>query len=100
SETQVLVARFDNEGVSENLRIAALLRKAGFRVEIWYDEDRMKKQFSYADKQQIPLVVIAGPEERAQQQASLKNMRTGEQQVLHVELLVQAIRKELASLDL
>lgn len=95
SETQVLVARFDSEGVSENLKIAALLRKAGFRVEIWYDDDRMKKQFSYADKQQIPLVVIAGPEERAQQQASLKNMQSGKQQKVALDQLAQAIRAEL-----
>jgi histidyl-tRNA synthetase len=95
SETQVLIARFDNEGVSENLRIAALLRKANFRVEIWYDDDRMKKQFSYADKQQIPLVVMAGSEERAQGLVSLKNMRTGEQQKVAVENVVQVIVREL-----
>jgi histidyl-tRNA synthetase len=98
SETQILVARFDSDGVAENLRIAALLRKENLRVEIWYDDDRMKKQFSYADKQQIPLVVIAGPDERAHGQVSLKNMRTGEQQKVSVETLAHAIGKELESL--
>jgi histidyl-tRNA synthetase len=99
SETQVLVARFDSDGVVENLRIAALLRKEDLRVEIWYDDDRMKKQFSYADKQQIPLVVIAGPDERANGQVSLKNMRTGDQQKVSVETLAQAVRLELESLE-
>lgn len=79
STTQALVARFDDGGMSENLRIAAELRRAGFRVEVWYDDDRMKKQFAYADKQGIPLVLICGPEERAKSEVAVKNLRTAEQ---------------------
>ena len=65
STTQVLVARFDAEGMSECLQIASELRRAGLRVEVWYDDDKLKRQFAYADKQGIPLVVMAGPDERA-----------------------------------
>ncbi|MCB9366978.1 MAG: histidine--tRNA ligase [Calditrichaeota bacterium] len=82
SETQVLVARFDDAGVGKSLELAAELRRAGLRAEIWYDNDRMKKQFSYADQQQIPFVVIAGPDERERGEVSLKNLRTQEQVTL------------------
>jgi histidyl-tRNA synthetase len=99
SETQVLIARFDSEGIPENLRIASMLRKENLRVEIWYDDDRMKKQFSYADKQQIPLVIIAGPDERVKGEVSLKNLRTGKQQKIQMDLLAQAVRAELESLE-
>ncbi|MBU1985532.1 histidine--tRNA ligase family protein, partial [bacterium] len=80
STTQVLIARFDAEGVPFALELAAELRKAGVRVEVWYDDDKLKKQFAYANMQEIPLVIVAGPDERARGTVAVKNMRTGEQQ--------------------
>ncbi|MDD5087851.1 MAG: histidine--tRNA ligase [bacterium] len=79
STTQVLIARFDADGVAFVLELAADLRKAGVRVEVWYDDDKLKKQFAYADKQQIPFVIVAGTEERARGEIAVKNMRTTEQ---------------------
>lgn len=79
SDTQVLIARFDDAGISAMLDLAAELRNAGLRVEIWYDNDRMKKQFSYADQQKIPYVVVCGPDERARGEVSLKNLETQQQ---------------------
>jgi histidyl-tRNA synthetase len=79
STTQVLIARFDDGGMAENLQLAAHLRQAGLRVEVWYDDDRMKKQFAYADKQGIPIMLICGPDERAKSEVALKNLRTAEQ---------------------
>jgi len=98
SETQVLVARFDDAGVNANLEIAADLRRAGLRVEIWYDNDRMKKQFSYADHQQIPFVVICGPDERERGEVSLKNLRTQQQVTVSRNALAGTIESGLAQL--
>lgn len=79
STTQVLIARFDAEGVPFALDLAAELRNAGIRVEVWYDDDKLKKQFAYADRQKIPFVIVAGTDERARGEISIKNMRTAEQ---------------------
>lgn len=95
SETQVLIARFDDAGVANNLELAAELRRAGLRVEIWYDDDRMKKQFSYADQQRIPFVVIAGPDERARGEISLKNLRTQQQVTLPADRLASTLCRQL-----
>ncbi len=99
SETQVLVARFDDAGVSKSLELAAMLRRAGLRVEIWYDNDRMKKQFSYADHQKIPFVVICGPDERARGEVSLKNLITQQQVTIAQSELALAIQSGLTDLS-
>ncbi|MBL0060601.1 MAG: histidine--tRNA ligase [bacterium] len=96
SETQVLIARFDDAGVSTNLELAAELRRTGLRVEIWYDNDRMKKQFSYADQQKIPYVVVCGPDERARGEVSLKNLQTQQQVTIPRSELASTLSKNLA----
>ena len=96
STTQVLVARFDADGMSECLRIASELRRAEICAEIWYDDDRMKKQFAYADKQGIPFVVIAGPDERARGMVAIKNMKCAEQKEVARADLVNTVKAWLA----
>lgn len=96
SETQVLIARFDDAGISTNLELAAELRRAGLRVEIWYDNDRMKKQFSYADQQKIPFVVVSGPDERSRGEVSLKNLQTQQQVTIPRTDLAATLSKSLA----
>jgi histidyl-tRNA synthetase len=98
STTQVLVTRFDTDGMAAALTIATELRRAGLRVEVWYDDDRMKKQFAYADKQAIPLVVICGPDERARGVVALKNLRSAEQKEVPQSELAAAIKAALSGL--
>ncbi len=96
STTQVLITRFDADGMAYCLGLAAELRKAGLRVEVWYDDDRMKKQFTYADKQGIPLVVIAGPDERNRNALSVKLLKTAEQQEVARDQATATIKSLLA----
>ncbi len=98
SLTQVLITRFDPQGIDTNLQIASELRRAGVNVEVWYDDDRMKKQFAYADKQQIPVVVICGPDERARDSVAVKNLRKAEQKEVTREQLVDTVKQLLHAL--
>ncbi len=82
SETDVLIAQFDEEGLPAVLALATKLRKADFNVEVWYESDRLKKQFTYADRQQIPFVIILGPDERAAGKVTVKSLATGEQKTI------------------
>ena len=52
----------------------------------------MKKQMSYANAQQIPFVALAGENEMAEGKLTLKNMATGEQQLLTPEELIRAVK--------
>ena len=56
------------------------LRKAGLKVEFYPDNVKLAKQFQYADKREIPFVVIVGEDEIKNNQYSIKNLVSGEQQ--------------------
>jgi histidyl-tRNA synthetase len=51
----------------------------------------MKKQMSYADKLNIPYVVIIGDDEMKNELYSLKNMKTGEQQKLNIQGVINEV---------
>jgi histidyl-tRNA synthetase len=51
----------------------------------------MKKQMGYADAKKIPFVAIVGGDEMAAGKVMLKNMTTGEQQLVTLEELVQLV---------
>ncbi len=74
-----MVATFDADTLLESLRLATELRAASLRIE-WYPKaDRLGKQFKYADRQGIPMVVVLGPDELSANQVSVKDLRSGEQ---------------------
>lgn len=90
--TQVLFINFGEKETAYCLPIIAQVRQAGIRAEIYPDSAKMKKQMSYANAKQIPYVVLAGDNEIAAQKVTLKNMETGDQQLVTTEELVNAIR--------
>jgi len=79
---------FINFGASEEryiMPILTTLRTAGISCEIYPEASKMKKQMEYANKKQIQYVVLAGESEIQAQKLTLKNMATGEQNLLTVE---------------
>ena len=90
--TQVLFINFGEKETAYCLPIIAQVRQAGIRAEIYPDSAKMKKQMSYANAKQIPYVVLAGDNEIAAQKVTLKNMETGEQQLLSVDEIIHAMK--------
>ena len=90
--TQVLFINFGEKETAYCLPIINKVRANGIRAEIYPDAAKMKKQMSYANAKQIPFVVLAGDNEMAAGKVTLKNMETGEQQLLSTEELINAIR--------
>ena len=80
--TQVLFATFGSDELHYALGWAKELRKAGIAVEVYPEPTKMKKQMGYADAKGIPFVAIVGGDEMAQNKVMLKNMTTGEQQLV------------------
>jgi histidyl-tRNA synthetase len=91
----VFIPTFDESSRGEALRLAAELRAAGLRVE-WYPEiARLPKQFKYADRQDIPLAVILGPDEMKLDQVAVKDLRTGEQTTVPRNEAIERVRNLL-----
>lgn len=84
--TRVLVTVFNEELARRSLEFAQNLRTAGINAEMYLgDDNTLKAQMVYAVKQEIPFLVIIGPEEAMAGMVKLKNLATREQQVLTAE---------------
>jgi histidyl-tRNA synthetase len=77
----VMMAVFDGKDAPHALRVATLLRKAGLRVLVYPDADKIGKQIKYADSRGIPYVGILGGDEIAAGTVTVKNLAGQTQQV-------------------
>ena len=91
--TQLLFINFGEKETAYCLPAVAKAREAGIRTEIFPDSSKMKKQMSYANAKQIPFVALAGENEMAEGKLTLKNMLTGEQQLITIEELITIVNK-------
>ena len=89
--TQLLFINFGEKETAYCLPAVAKARAAGIRTEIFPDSSKMKKQMSYANAKQIPYVALAGENEMAEGKLTLKNMESGEQQLVTPEELISMI---------
>ena len=89
--TQVLFINFGETEADYCLPIANQIRAAGISVELYPDCAKMKKQMGYANAKGIPFVVLAGESEINQGKVTLKNMLTGDQQLVSTEELIAII---------
>ena len=64
------------------ISLAETLRSFGLRVQLYGEQKKFKQKMAYANKLQVPFAVLLGEDEIAQGLCSLKNMATGEQQLL------------------
>ncbi|MBP3286200.1 MAG: histidine--tRNA ligase [Prevotella sp.] len=92
STTQILFINFGEKETAYCLPIINKVRKEGIHAEIYPDaaktKKQMKKQMSYANAKQISYVALAGENEMKEGKITLKNMETGEQQMVTPEELI------------
>ena len=79
SAADAMVTLFEGEPIEEALRLAAELRSAGLRVDVYPEPDKLGKQFKYAGTRGVKVVLVMGGDERARHEVTVKNMDTGEQ---------------------
>jgi histidine--tRNA ligase len=86
--TQLLFINFGEKETAYCLPIVAAARKAGIRTEMFPDKAKMKKQMSYANAKNIAFVALAGESEIQEGKITLKNMTSGEQELVTLEELI------------
>ena len=91
--TQLLFINFGEKETAYCLPAVAKAREAGIRTEIFPDAAKMKKQMSYANAKLISFVALAGENEINEGKYTLKNMSTGEQQLVTAEELINIVSK-------
>ncbi|MFH4968036.1 histidine--tRNA ligase [Gaetbulibacter sp. M240] len=87
----VLFINFGEKEALFSLKTIKQLRKNGINAELYPDAAKMKKQMNYANKRNIPHVVIVGEEELQSNRYALKNMRTGDQEKVSLETLISKV---------
>ena len=93
ASTQILFATFGENEFNYALNLLKVVRNNGISAEIYPEPVKMKKQMSYADNKAIPYVAIVGETEMAENKVMLKNMVTGEQQLLDIAGVVAILKK-------
>ncbi|MCI8344858.1 MAG: histidine--tRNA ligase [Clostridia bacterium] len=80
------------EDQSKALEVGKILRDAGIQTENYLEDKKIKAKFKYADKLQIPYVIVLGEDEIANNVVTLKNMKTGEQETIKMEEAIKRIK--------
>ncbi len=95
-QPQMLVTQFDESTVGVSLTLAQSLRKAGFRVDLYPDNDRYGRQFKYAEERSIRYALLVSPRELENQVIAIKDLVSGEQVDVPAETIVQQLQTRLA----
>jgi histidyl-tRNA synthetase len=93
NSVDVMVTVWNEETIAESLKLANELRSHGLRVLVYPEADKLGKQFKYASSINIPYVCILGENELAENKVALKNMVTGDQEIVGRDDLAGRIRK-------
>lgn len=96
SPAAVLVTVFDQGLLLDSYSLAAELRQAGLSVVVYPEPTRLPRQFKFADKMGLRVVLTIGPEEIQNGQVSVKSLSSGEQQLVNRGALLPRLREILA----
>jgi histidyl-tRNA synthetase len=81
---------FFNLGEAESKKafeLAQQLRARGISAELYHENAKFDKQFKYAEKKNIPYVIILGEKELQEQTVNIKNLKSGLQNTVPVAAL-------------
>ena len=90
-KTKVLITHFDEKGFLYGLQILQKLRSKGISSELFPETGKIKKQLTYADKNEIPYVIVLGDNEIQQGNISLKNLNSGSQETVSLEKAIEIL---------
>ena len=83
------------ENTAAAVALAEQMRSSGLRVQLYGEQKKFKQKMSYADKLGVPFAVLLGDDEISAGKCSLKDMRSGEQQLLTAAQAAAFVRQNL-----
>jgi histidyl-tRNA synthetase len=86
--SKAIFINFGDKEALYSMKAIAKLRVNNIKVELYPDNTKIGKQFQHADKRGIPFAILVGEEEMSNQDFTLKNLATGEQQKIDFVTLV------------
>lgn len=92
SPADVMVTTWNEDSIDESIALAQELRRAGLRVDLYPEADKLGKQFKYASARDMRFVIVVGDEERSRGEVSIKDLRSGDQRSVKREQLAAILR--------
>jgi len=90
-QTKAIFLSHDAESLSYAFALASAIRKQGISVDVYPEAAKMKKQFKYADDRGFVYAFICGESERLAQQVSVKNMLSGDQELMTLSEIISLL---------
>ena len=91
SLTKVLVIPMEGY-MDESIKLAAGMRNNDIFTQIYLEETKLGKKFSYADKMGIPYVIVIGEEEKKSGEYTLRDMTSGEESKYDKDSLIDVLK--------
>lgn len=90
--TKVLVVPMDDTCNEYSIKVANALRESGIISEVYFEDVKIGKKLNYANKLNIPYTVLIGEEEIKSHVVSLKDMKTGSQELVTIDDAIKAVK--------
>ena len=79
--------------LSDGIKLLSELRDEGVKVSVFTEFAKLKKKFKYADQTKVDYVIVLGEEEIKSRKYSLKDMKTGDQEEVTFDELVERFKR-------
>ena len=96
TSADVLMLPMDDASSVFSLEVAKTLRENGLNVQMYSSDGKFKNKMVYANKINVPFVLIVGEEEVQTQTVTLKNMTSGQQEKVACDKLAATLRLMLS----
>jgi len=97
SVARVLVTVFDAATAPYSARVASMLRSRGIACELFPAYQKIGKQFRHAERSAERWVVVAGADEQARNEVSVKDLDTGQQEAVPIDALADYIQSRIGA---
>jgi histidyl-tRNA synthetase len=88
---KVIFINFGDKEALYAMKAIKSLRAQGITAVLYPDAAKMKKQMTYANRREIPFVILAGDQEVANNTFTLKDMMAGEQETVTLDALIEKL---------
>lgn len=92
--TSALFINFGGESEQAAFMHLQTLRQAGISAELFPSSDKFKKQMKFANDKGVAYVIFVGEDEMKENKVTVKNMESGEQNMLTMEQTIQMLSIE------
>jgi histidyl-tRNA synthetase len=95
SLADVMIFNFDDEAQQYREKITDILRENGMRVDQYLNNDKLGKQFQYAENKNIPYGILAGEKEKQEGKVQLKDLKERTTNNIEVNKIIERLKKNL-----